>query len=425
MTRGRPRTVLGTFGEIAVNDIGGRYRASTRYRDMDGRLRKVTATATSKKSAEALLKGRLLDRSGYGSGGVLSLASPFPDLAELWLADLELRDISEGTKDNYRDDLRLHVRPFFENYTLGEITTGRVEHFLKSERRISYSRAKHSRTVLNQLFTFALRHDSMPRNPVEGTSPLAKPKNQVQAMTLAQVQAIRAAAAAWRTGPGVMGPKPDGQVKDAIEVLLGTSMRPGEVLALRPCDISDCEKGMVAHIRGTVVYREGRGTFRQDHPKTDASVRQVPVPEFAARVIRRRIAPLTPEERERTILANRRNGGPLSQHNFRRTFRELLVLAGLEESGITPRWYRRTGATVLARGLGIDAAAAHLGHTSKAITEGHYIEPDRSIDFGPAQVLELTLRPVDPDGTLLAGPETDEEEDVLDAIDPGVDDDVA
>ena len=133
MSRGRPRTVIGRFGEIAVTDIGGRYRASTRHRDLDGRLRKVTATATSKKRAQALLKRRLLDRSRYGSGGVLSLASPFPDLAELWFADLELRDISEGTKDNYRDDLRLHVRPFFENYTLGEISTGRVEHFLKSE----------------------------------------------------------------------------------------------------------------------------------------------------------------------------------------------------------------------------------------------------------------------------------------------------
>ena len=169
MNRGRPRTVLGTFGEIAVTD-SGRYRASTRHRDLDGRLRKVSATATSKKGAAALLKRRLRDRPGYGSGGVLSLASPFPDLAELWLADLEVRDISEGTKDNYRDDLRLHVRPFFEHYTLGEITTGRVEHFLKSERRVSYSRAKHARTVLNQLFRFALRHDAMPRNPVEGTS---------------------------------------------------------------------------------------------------------------------------------------------------------------------------------------------------------------------------------------------------------------
>ena len=416
MSCGRPRTAMGTFGQVHVTDLGGRYRALTRFRDTDGRLRKVTATARSQRSAEALLKERLLNRSGYGTGGLLSMSSPFGDLAELWLADLQLRDISENTKENYRDDLRLHVRPFFEHYTLGEITTGRVEWFLKSERAVSYSRAKHSRTVLNQVFTFALRHDAMQRNPVEGTSPLAKPKNQIQALTLEQVQAIREAASAWRTGPGVKGPKPDGQVRDVIEVLLGTSMRPGEALALRPRDIVEGRRGMVAHVRGTVVYRQGKGTFRQDHPKTDASVRQIPVPE-TAQVLRRRIAPLGPVKRERTIFANR-NGGPLSQHNVRRTFREFLVLAGLEDSGITPRWYRRTGATVLARGLGVDVAAAHLGHTSTAITEGHYIEPDRTIDFGPAHVLETTLRPVDPDPALLARPETEEEDRLLDEIDP-------
>ncbi len=414
---GRPRTAIGTFGEVHVSELGGRHRAFTRFRDLDGRLRKVTATARSRRAAAALLKERLRDRTGFGAGGLLSLSSPFGDLAELWLTDLALRDIAENTKDNYRDDLRLHVRPFFAHYTLGEITTGRVEWFLKAERAVSYSRAKHSRTVLNQIFGFALRHDAMPRNPVEGTSPLPRPKGHVRALTLDQVQAIRAAAASWRTGPGVKGPKPDGQVRDALEVLLGTSMRPGEVLALRPCDLVDGPRGMVAQVRGTVVYRQGTGTFRQEHPKTDASVRQVPVPEFAAQVLRSRIAILPPEDRQRTIFANR-TGGPLSQHNFRRTFRDILALAGLETSGITPRWYRRTGATVLARGLGVDVAAAHLGHTSTAITKGHYIEPDRTIDFEPAQVLDATLRPIDPDGALLARPETDEEDRLLDSIDP-------
>jgi integrase len=415
VNRGRPRTAIGTYGQVRVSDLGGRYRALTRFRDLDGRLRKVTATARSRRAAEVLLKERLLNRAGYGTGGVLSASSPFGDLVDLWLADLALRDISENTKENYRDDLRLHVLPFFAHYTLGEITTGRVEWFLKSERAVSYSRAKHSRTVLNQIFTFALRNDAMHRNPVEGTSPLPRPKNQVRALTLEQVQAIRSAAAAWRTGPAVMGPKPDGQVRDAIEVLLGTSMRPGEVLALRPCDIVDGPHGMVAHVRGTVVYRQGRGTFRQDHPKTDASLRQVPVPEFAARVLRVRLTDQS--DPRRTIFANR-GGGPLSQHNFRRTFREFLVLAGLDDSGITPRWYRRTGATVLARGLGVDVAATYLGHTSKAITEGHYVEPDRKIDFRPAEVLDATLRPADPDGALLARPESDEEDWLLEAIDP-------
>ncbi|GAB7007799.1 hypothetical protein JCM18899A_52750 [Nocardioides sp. AN3] len=426
---GRPRTAIGTFGSINISRRGRRYVAETRYRDIDGRLRKVQATHSSRHAASALLKERLKVRPGYGSDGLLRLSSPFSDLEELWLADLELREISESTKENYRDDLRMHVRPFFEHYTLGEITTGRVEVFIKGQAAISYSRAKHTRTLLNLLFGFALRHDAIGRNPVEGTSPLRKPKGTPQAMTLEQVMKIRAAAAEWRTGPEVMGPKPDNKVRDIIEVLLGTSMRPGEVLGLRPVDIehrprADGTRGMVVHVRGTVVYQTGKGWFRQEWPKTDASVRTLPVPRFAAAVIRARLKTMTPDQSERTIFHNR-TGGPLSQNNVRRTFREFLALAELQDSGITPRWYRRTGATVLARGLGVDAAATHLGHTSTVVTEGHYIEPDRTIEFAAADVLERTLREVDPDGTLLARPDTADVQALLDVVDADEDDHVA
>jgi hypothetical protein len=217
---GRPRTRIGTFGEVHVTRIpSGRFRASTRYRDVDGRLRRVTATGSNARSATSLLKGRLVDRRGYGSGGMLALSSPFGDLLELWLADLDSRELATNTKENYRADLRRHVLPVFEHFTLGEITTGRVESFLRAEAGVSYSRAKHSRNVLNQIFSFALRHDALPRNPLEGTSPLFKPKAHVRALTLEQVQAIRGAAAAWRREPGRKGPKPDDKVRDVVEVL--------------------------------------------------------------------------------------------------------------------------------------------------------------------------------------------------------------
>lgn len=416
MTAGRPRTAIGTFGDINITVVGRRYRALTRYRDLDGRLRKVTATAGSERAVRARLKERLVDRAGYGRGGLLSVASPFGELCDLWLADLAMREISEGTKDNYRDDLRLHVRPAFEAYTLGEITTGRVEWFLKSQSAISWSRAKHTRTLLNQMFAFALRHDAIARNPVEGTSALNRPKHTVRALTIEQVQALRAAAAAWRTGPEVRGPKPDGRVRDICEVLLGTSMRPGEVLALRPRDVAETRAGMVVHVQGTVVRRGGVKDFRQDHPKTDASNRRIAVPEFAAQVLRTRLARMSEHEREVTIFHNR-DGGVMTLHNLRRTFRAFVDDAGLDGLGITPRWYRRTGATVIARGIGIDAAAAFLGHTSTAVTEGHYVAPDASVDHSPAHVLDVTLRPVHADGRLLAPDSTSEEEDALTLID--------
>ncbi|SDT47757.1 hypothetical protein [Jiangella sp. DSM 45060] len=120
----------------------------------------MTATAGSRTAAQAELKERLVCRPGYGTGGLLSLSRPFGDLVELWLADLEQRDIAENTKNNYRDDLRLHARPFFEHFILGEITTGRGEAFLKAEQAISYSRANHSRTSGTRLGSGRRGHPS-------------------------------------------------------------------------------------------------------------------------------------------------------------------------------------------------------------------------------------------------------------------------
>ncbi len=259
---------------------------------------------------------------------MLRPTSSFADLADLWLADLELRDLAGNTKENYRTCLRLHVRPAFEHYTLAEVTTGRVEWFLAKQAKVSPSQAKQTRTLLNMLFGYALRHDAIARNPVEGTSQLRRAKATPQALTIEQIAAIREAAAKWRSEPGLPGPKPDGQVRDIIEVLLGTAMRPGEVLALRPCDIEDLPTGMVASVNGTVVQRKGSGAERQPRPKTDASIRRIPVPEFAAAVLRRRIADMSCDARTRTIFASR-SGGPLSPYNVRRTFREFLQLAGL------------------------------------------------------------------------------------------------
>jgi integrase len=425
MRTGRPRTPIGTHGAINTRREGGSVVAETRVRDLDGRLRQVRASGPTAAAARSRLMESIRERPSLPSSGVLRPTSSFADLADLWLADLELRDLAGNTKENYRTCLRLHVRPAFEHYTLTEVTTGRVEWFLARQAKVSPSQAKQTRTMLNMLFAYALRHDAIARNPVEGTSQLRRVKTTPQALTLDQIAAIRKAAAQWRSEPGLPGPKPDGQVRDIIEVLLGTAMRPGEVLALRPCDIEDLPTGMVASVNGTVVQRKGSGAERQPRPKTDASIRRIPVPEFAADVLRRRITGMPLIASSRTIFASR-NGGPLSPYNVRRTFRDFLQLADLGGSGISLRWYRRTGATVIARGIGTDAAAVYLGHTSTLIPEGHYIEPDRAVDPTPAAHLERALRPDKPDGSLLAIRPADREAELLDAVDrEGGDDAVA
>lgn len=293
----RPRTPGGAYGSIAVRRRGDRVIAETRIRDAHGRLRHVRVTSRTAAQARQVLRQRLLDPPTFGSTRVLTPQSSFANLVEVWLADLDVQRLAEGTKQNYRDQVRLHVLPEFEHYTLAEITTGRVEWFLKSQFAISSSRARQSRTLLNLLFGFAWRHDA-------------------------------------------------------------------SILRRRATGVSEA----------------------------------------------------------RTIFADRR-GGPLSPHNVRRTFRDFLVEAGLGDSGISLRWYRRTGATVIARGMGSDAAAAFLGHSSTAITEGHYIERDLTVDRTPAAHLERTLRPVRPDDALLVQAAAAGEDALLAAVDHERDDD--
>lgn len=217
----RPRTPVGAYGSIAVRRRGDRAIAETRIRDADGRVRHVRVTARTAARARLVLQERLLNRPAFGSTRALTPQSRLADLIEVWQADLDLQPLAEGTKQNYRDQVRLHVLPAFEHYTLAEITTGRVEWFLKSQAAISSSRARQSRTLLNLLFGFALRHDAVSRNPVAGTSPLRQPKAQPKALTLEQIAAIRLAAATWRSEPSLPGPKPDGQVR--VSGRLGSS----------------------------------------------------------------------------------------------------------------------------------------------------------------------------------------------------------
>ena len=142
---GRPRTAIGTYGAISTRRRDGRAIAETRIRDSDGRVRQVRVRARTADRARSILRQRLVSRPGFGSDGVLRPDSSFSELAELWLADLEARDIAESTKHGYRAQLRLHVRPAFEHYTLAEITTGRVERLLRTREAASYSQVSQRR----------------------------------------------------------------------------------------------------------------------------------------------------------------------------------------------------------------------------------------------------------------------------------------
>ncbi|WP_345750912.1 tyrosine-type recombinase/integrase [Microbacterium rhizophilus] len=374
---GRSRLEIGTYGDISTaRTAAGTIRAEARHRDWDGEIRKITATAATERAAKAALREKLRRRStATGFGAVLTPESTVADLAAAWLEDVQMRsDLALGTKDLYRRELNSLVLPVFRKLLLREVTTGRVDQFLKRQLAISYAHARHSRVVLNLMFNFALRHDALHVNPVAGTTRLKQPKQQPKALSMDELELIREAAGNWRSGTSARGPRPDGQVRDVIEVLLGTSDRIGEALALRRLDIDATLQPLQVTVAGTLVTVKGRGVFRQDHPKTSESYRTLQVPDFAAEVIRRRLLLIANEPDDHLIFFTR-NGTPLSPNNVRRTLRSMLKAAGLEHMKVSPHTFRRTGGTVIARATDTKTAAEALGN-SEDIARKHYIEPE-------------------------------------------------
>lgn len=384
----RPRIPIGTYGQIMFTTMaGGQVRARTRVRDTDGQMRRIETTARTRKSAEYALKERLAARGDYITGsGELTANSTFTELVEVWLADLDLENkIASSTRELYERDMRTLVAPTFQHYLLREISISKVDRFLKAQAKVSYSRAKHAKVVLNLALGLALRYEAISRNPVLGTSRLRRPPSQVMALTVDQIEAIRHAVRTWRCAQGLSGPKPDGQLEAIIEVMLGTSARIGEVLAIRKCDVDVTCTPATVRICGTIISPKGKPTFRQDHPKTAKSRHTVSVPTFTAEAVRQRLVFVRQEDRDHLLFYSR-NHTPLTTNNVRRRLRAILSAAGID--GVTPHSFRRTVATVLNRAGGADLAAELLGHTSSEITKRHYIEPDEKVNQVTAEILE-------------------------------------
>lgn len=384
----RPRTPIGTFGDIEITTmLNGSIRARVRFRDDDGRMRRVQATGATRKAAEYKLKEKLSERRSHAARfGELTPDSSFESLVEVWLEDLDLEGkIAPTTRALYERNMRQLVMPTFEHYAIREITVSRVDRFLKAQAKKSYSTAKQAKTVLSLAFGLAVRYEAIHRNPVRETVRLRKPPTKAMALSAGEVEAIRRAVGLWRRGAGLSGPKPDGQLEAIIEVMLGTSARIGEVLAIRKCDVDVTCSPPTVRLCGTIVSPKGKSTYRQSHGKSSKSRRTVSVPSYTAEAVRQRLVPIADEEPEHLLFFTR-NHTPLTTNNVRRRLRAILEDAGI--AGVTPHSFRRTVATVLERSAGADLAAEMLGHTSSEITRQHYIEPDENVNPLTAEILE-------------------------------------
>jgi len=362
---------LGSHRSVTAQKMStGRWRARTRVRDLDGVTRSVEAHGKS--SGEA--KDRLLSALANRITPEIEIRGDMKvsELAPLWLARVEAGGLIR------RSSLKLY-RSTTEKIVLGpggigawrvaEARPQTLAAFFARASAKTPGRAATVRTVLMQMFQFAVLNGALNSNPVTEIPPAVKTVPEARALTEDELDWLREAFTIPPRLPGAMGPAPDSLLADALVALAASGCRIGELLALQVRGWN--RQTFQIDITGTIP---SEGELSRQPTKTHAGMRQLTIPTWAVGVFNRRVA-MTDGGPE-SLLFGARGGGavPMSPANFRRKWRLALTRSphAPELFGITPKDLRKTVATQI--GAKDRAAAAHqLGHEGEG-TLPYYVE---------------------------------------------------
>ncbi|OZB80463.1 site-specific integrase [Microbacterium sp. 13-71-7] len=395
---GRPRLEPGELGSVSYTILeSGRIRARCLIRNGAGDPLHISAVGRTAAEADTALHRK----ASVAWGSLILAFEPTITLRELagyWLTEeLEPSDRKQSTKEGYESILRLAILPHLGAFPMIKITAGVCDRFLKMLRRDhANGYALNARAVLGLLLRFARRHEAMSTNPLADADRIPTPATTFVDLEFEQLVGVFELMRAWRgANPGRQGGgRPNVELLiDVCLVMLGTSMRIGEVLALRKQDVVVDGDLTRVKVQGTISETKKYGIIRQSVPKRERQIRSIVAPRFAARVLRRRVVEY--QENTEDLLFPTRRGTPRSTHNIGRLMRgfreqnaEQLEALGIDLATFSTRAFRKTAATTVFASTEIELARLLLGHARAETTFAHYIKPNLDVPGITADVLD-------------------------------------
>ena len=394
----RPRIPAGQVGTIQYTTLAdGRVRARSRIRDDSGISHPLKTLGATAAEALELLQRRAAELS-TGFEPLLNADSTITDACQVWLEEVRTSGLVEvSTLEGYQDSVRTIVVPACGGITLRDLTVGRANRIVQ---RIlatrSISAARKARSILSMVCGAAVRQDVLPFNPIRDVQRLPSNPKRESYLSPAQIEAVRALMHDWRTSASD-GPRPDARkLEDGMDIMIGTSARIGEILALRRTDVEITASAPTLLIAATLVTTRQHGMKRKPTPKRARQTRRVTLPTFAAAAVRRRLASAGVEPD--AYLFATRTGRSYSVSNFERLLRSFvhdnenaLCKANIVVDEFTTHIFRRTAATLVEQAGGITLASRLLGHASEAITRANYVVTPEQVDPVTAVILDAAI----------------------------------
>lgn len=371
----RQRLAPGEHGKVTCTRRNGKHYATTYLRLQTGRRVEREATGKSAEDARRNLTARIVAELAAGTGaGVVNGKTTLDDLFDAWVADKVAQGyLSPQSEMQYRRVWRGHGSEYLGALRITELTTSRADAHLKT---IPARQSSLLRTILVGMFSMAVRFDVLHHNPIREAQ--AAPRGErkpSRALTAVELEQVRRAVKTYATPSGRSGPPRGVMLPAFVELLAATGARPGEVLAIRWQDVDLLDDTPSVTVNGTVMDHDrvpGKTIHRQDSRKGGAPAITVLLPKFGVEALTALTGETVSMAPSATVLTNR-DGGLVSLSNIRSALRE--ALAPHEDlRWITPHSFRRSVATVVRDGLGIEAAQQQLGHSEMATTEQHYAQ---------------------------------------------------
>jgi integrase len=362
----RPELPLGAYGKITTTESSAGFTSITKFRDMDGVVRRVKRNGKTAAAAERTLKAALINRQAPVKDAAVEPGSKFSKVAELWFTEFEQLvgsgQRSSGSLDTYRSIYRTHVDPALGALRMREVTTPVVDRALSAIKKKSTSRARTAKIVISGVMRCAARHGAVTVNPVRevgriDSTPARQPRSLTAEERTQWLDAVEAEEKSRRW-----------DLPDLTRMMLATGCRIGECLAIgwTEVDLESEEVDIAWHL----VRETGVGLTRKISTKSGKKgERLVPLPGWAVTMLKRRraaigdgVEPVFPDSL----------GGWRDPSNVRRVWREVRDKA--EMDGLVSHTLRKTVASFLDdANVSTRKISDQLGHAKVSMTQDRYL----------------------------------------------------
>ncbi|MDQ6767921.1 MAG: tyrosine-type recombinase/integrase [Candidatus Eremiobacteraeota bacterium] len=271
---------------------------------------------------------------------------------ELWLETSQEK--KPNTLRHYKQNFEKHIRPRIGKAKIGKLIPQNFASFLKElkDDGIGASTVEVSYKILRAAFQKLHKDQVLDRNPVATVGKPRVPKPERRMPTMDEAKKLLKAAKGTRDYPLIL-------------MALLTSMRPGELFALRWKDVNLTQGFLTVN---HTLTTDADGKLVLDDPKTPEARRRVELDHYLVAELTK----LRKQDRAVTHVFTAPDGGLISKGNFRkRVWAPLLVEAKIPD--LTLYSLRHFGNSLLAHdGASVKVLQARLGHTRAAMTLDTY-----------------------------------------------------